>query len=74
MPMRTLRGQRKAVSVPLHHSLSYSFEQRPFPKAGAGMSWVSWRPANPNSPVSAYPHGAGIIAIRETMPGLSHGC
>lgn len=37
------------------------------------MSWVSLRPANPSSPVSACPHGAGIIAIRETMPGLSMG-
>lgn len=75
MPMCTLRGQRKAVGVPLHHFLFYSFEQRPFPKAGAGMSWLSWWPANPSSPpASACPHGAGIIAIRETMSGLSHGC
>lgn len=61
--------------VLLHHSPFYSFELRPFPEAGAGMLWLSrWSASPSSSPVSACPHGAGIIAIRETMPGMSHGC
>lgn len=46
---------REGISVPLCHSLPYSFEIRPLTEAGAGLGSES--PSNP--PVSV-PHSGGV--------------